>query len=374
MRNEASQSDAVQKVTFCRICEPLCGMVATVEDGKRHEAAARPRPPALARLRVSQGHRDGRGPERPRPGAPSAAAQRRPASSSACRWDEALDDIGRRLKTVLEQRGPEAVGLVHGQPGRVLVLAHAVGQGLPRRARLAALLHGRLAGREQPLRRQRAALRHAAGRADPRPARARASCSWWAPTRSSRTARCCSAPRMREQLLDDRARGGRVVVVDPRRTETARQFEHLPVRPDTDAWLLLSMLNVIFEEGLADEDFLADRTERRRRARAHGRGPFPPEETEARTGVPAARVRRARARLRRGRRRRRLRAHGLLPRPLRHARRLPARRAERGHRQPRPPGRRGVRPPAGRARRRGRAGSGSHLRQAAARASAASRT
>ncbi len=23
-----------QKVTFCRICEPLCGMVATVEDGK----------------------------------------------------------------------------------------------------------------------------------------------------------------------------------------------------------------------------------------------------------------------------------------------------------------------------------------------------
>ena len=35
---------------------------------------------------------------------------------------------------------------------------------------------------------------------------------------------------------------GRVVVVDPRRTETARQFEHVPVRPDSDAWLLLSML------------------------------------------------------------------------------------------------------------------------------------
>ena len=53
-----------------------------------------------------------------------------------------------------------------------------------------------------------------------------------------------SAPRVREQLLAITERGGRVVVVDPRRTETARQFEHLPVRPDADAWLLLSMLHV----------------------------------------------------------------------------------------------------------------------------------
>jgi len=26
--------DAEHKITFCRICEPLCGMIATVEDGK----------------------------------------------------------------------------------------------------------------------------------------------------------------------------------------------------------------------------------------------------------------------------------------------------------------------------------------------------
>ena len=93
-----------------------------------------------------------------------------------------------------------------------------------------------------------------------------------------------SAPRMREQLLELE----RVVVVDPRRTETARQFEHLPIRPDTDALLLLSMLAVIFEEGLADRTFLEriaeGAGELERLARSH-----PPEQTEARTGIPAAR-------------------------------------------------------------------------------------
>ena len=145
-----------------------------------------------------------------------------------------------------------------------------------------------------------------------------------------------SAPRDREQLNAIVERGGRVVVVDPRRTETARQFEHLAVRPDADAWLLLSMLHVIFDEGLADEASLARETTGVGARCATWRAAFPPEETEARTGVPADDGARARARLRRRRARRGLRPHRLLPRPLRHARRLPARRAQRRHRQPRP--------------------------------------
>ena len=64
-----------------------------------------------------------------------------------------------------------------------------------------------------------------------------------------------SAPRVREQLNELVARGGRVVVVDPRRTETARQYEHLPIRPDSDAWLLLAMLHVVFRDGLEDSAF-----------------------------------------------------------------------------------------------------------------------
>jgi formate dehydrogenase len=81
-----------------------------------------------------------------------------------------------------------------------------------------------------------------------------------------------------------------VVVVDPRRTETAGQFEHVPVTPDTDAWLLLAMLQVIFTEDLADERFLAGHAEGAGRLRALAE-PHSPESVAERTGVDAETVR-----------------------------------------------------------------------------------
>ena len=66
-----------------------------------------------------------------------------------------------------------------------------------------------------------------------------------------------SAPRVKDQLHAITERGGRVVVVDPRRSETARAFEHVAVHPDGDAWLLLSLLQVIFAEGLEDAEAIA---------------------------------------------------------------------------------------------------------------------
>jgi anaerobic selenocysteine-containing dehydrogenase len=50
-----------------------------------------------------------------------------------------------------------------------------------------------------------------------------------------------------------RARGGKVVVVDPRRTKTAEAAdEHLPIRPATDALFLFALVNVLFAEDLVD--------------------------------------------------------------------------------------------------------------------------
>src|SRR4029078_13346564 len=58
-----------------------------------------------------------------------------------------------------------------------------------------------------------------------------------------------TAPDMRGRLKALRARGAKVVVVDPRRTETADAADqHLFIRPGTDALLLLSLLQVVFAE------------------------------------------------------------------------------------------------------------------------------
>jgi anaerobic selenocysteine-containing dehydrogenase len=101
-----------------------------------------------------------------------------------------------------------------------------------------------------------------------------------------------TAPGVRYRLRAIQERGGRLVVVDPRRTETAKMAdEHLFVRPGSDALLLLAILHTIFEEKL----------EARRPARASAEGEdrvraiatdFPPERAEPHTGIPASTIRR----------------------------------------------------------------------------------
>ena len=60
-----------------------------------------------------------------------------------------------------------------------------------------------------------------------------------------------TAPGMRKRLSDLRARGGRVILVDPRRTETAAYADvHLAIRPETDALFLLALIHTLFEEKL----------------------------------------------------------------------------------------------------------------------------
>ncbi|MBU2490417.1 MAG: molybdopterin-dependent oxidoreductase, partial [Proteobacteria bacterium] len=62
-----------------------------------------------------------------------------------------------------------------------------------------------------------------------------------------------TSPNTAGRIQEIRARGGRVVVVDPIRTRTAALAgEHLFIRPGTDVAFLAAMLNVLFEKGLAD--------------------------------------------------------------------------------------------------------------------------
>lgn len=60
-----------------------------------------------------------------------------------------------------------------------------------------------------------------------------------------------TAPDVRGRHAAIRRRGGRVVVIDPKRTRTAEVAgEHLPIRPGTDAHLLAAVVHVLFAEGL----------------------------------------------------------------------------------------------------------------------------
>ncbi len=68
-----------------------------------------------------------------------------------------------------------------------------------------------------------------------------------------------TAPGIPQRLKALKARGGKLVTVDPRLTETARLADrHLPIRPGTDALFLLAMLQVLFEEGLIRPGRLGD--------------------------------------------------------------------------------------------------------------------
>jgi anaerobic selenocysteine-containing dehydrogenase len=67
-----------------------------------------------------------------------------------------------------------------------------------------------------------------------------------------------TVPDVRKRLAAIRERGGRVVVVDPRRTETASiADQHLFIRPGSDVFLFLALLQVIFAEKLAAPGRLA---------------------------------------------------------------------------------------------------------------------
>lgn len=64
-------------------------------------------------------------------------------------------------------------------------------------------------------------------------------------------------PRIAADLKSIRSNGGKVVVVDPRRTETARVAdEHLPIVPGTDLFLLLAMIGRIVRSGSYDRSFV----------------------------------------------------------------------------------------------------------------------
>jgi anaerobic selenocysteine-containing dehydrogenase len=100
-----------------------------------------------------------------------------------------------------------------------------------------------------------------------------------------------TAPGVMERLAAIRARGGRVVVIDPRRSETAAAATaHHFITPGTDALLLLALLHVVFAEGVGVPGRLAAMTDGLDAVRALAER-FPPERVAGATGIDADTIR-----------------------------------------------------------------------------------
>src|SRR3954451_22136948 len=286
---------AERVVTFCRICEAHCGMVATVEDGRVTQLRPDPDHP------LSSGYACPKGiamtdvqndPDRVlHPLRKTASGEVEPVT-----WEVALADIGTRLRAVRDEHGAKSIGWYMGNPGAfscshtLWVKGFLDGLGSP---------HYYAAGSQDVNNRFAASsMLYGSPLVVPIPDLARTSFLLMLGANPMVShGSVLTAPRIRDQLRAITSRGGRVVVVDPRRTETARQFEHMAVRPDSDAWLLLSILQVIFEEGLADRRFLAGWT-RDAAALERAAAPHAPEATARppHTGVDGGAHRRARGR------------------------------------------------------------------------------
>lgn len=274
--------------TYCRICEPLCGMVATVRDGE------------LVRLRPDAEHPLSQGFACPK-GIAFAEVQNDPdrvrhplrrtadGSFEQVSWATAMADITARLRRIHREHGGDGIGWYFGNP-----TAFNVGHLLWLPAFMLALgsrqffsagsqdVNNRFVASEWLYGSPITAPVPDLGRTDllvvigANPVVSHGS--------------VVTAPRIKDELHGIVERGGRVVVIDPRRTETAKAFQWLPIAPDGDAHLLLSLLHVLFEEHLADDAAIARQSRGAAGLRALA-APFPPEATVAHHGVPADEVR-----------------------------------------------------------------------------------
>jgi len=241
---------------ICPLCEACCGLEIKVRDQKvvsirGHDADVFsagyicPKGVALKDL-----HED---PDRLR-----TPLIKRNGAFHAASWAEAWDEIARRLPPILQTQGRDAVGLVVGNPA-----AHKIGllTSIPRLARALGTRNVFTAATlDQMPRHVSSGLLFGHWMSVPVPDIARCDLllvlganpvvsngSMW------------TVPDFRGKARALQARGGRLVVIDPRRTETAALADtHHFIRPGADVFLLLGMVHTLFNERLVQLGRMAD--------------------------------------------------------------------------------------------------------------------
>ncbi len=250
------------RLTACTLCEAICGLELTLTDGRVTSIRGNPDDP------LSRGYICPKGvaladvyddPDRLR-----HPMVRRGGAWEETGWDEALDLVADRLADTVNRHGPDAVGVYLGNPN-----AHALGsathalsfvRSLRTRNRFSAttvdqaphqLVSWQLFGHQLLI---------------PIPDLDRTSYLLvLGANPMASNGSLMTTPDFPRRARAIKERGGSIVVLDPRRTETAKvATEHHFVRPGSDVVVLLAMVRTLLTEGLARPPSYVDGVERLR--------------------------------------------------------------------------------------------------------------
>lgn len=277
------------KRTFCRVCEPACGLVAQVEGDRLLSLEADRAHPVSRGFVCNKGlygadlHND---PDRLKVPLKRVA----PGQFEPVGWDEALTDIAQRLRAILDRHGPTAVASYTGNPAAFNSLfGQAFGGFLGQLGVRTAFSSGtqdcanKFAGSEAVFGTRTLHPLPDVDRADlivlfgENPAVSHMS--------------FVSMPHPMQRLKAAAARGARIVYVNPRRIESAAiAGEVLPIKPDTDVYLLAALLHAIDQGPGFDADALQQHGRNVAELRAFI-APWTPERVAPVTGIPAETIR-----------------------------------------------------------------------------------
>ncbi len=233
----------------CSLCEAMCGIVVTVDDDEQVTSIRGDEDDPFSRghvcpkaVALQDIHTD---PDRLR-----HPVRRTPDGWEELGWEEALDLAAERLQAVQAEHGTASVGIYLGNPN-----AHNLGPQLFGSLLIRALrTPNRFSATSVDQLPHQFVQYHVLGHQllFPVPDVERTDhflVLGANPLQSNGS--LMSAGGIKDRLRELRARGGRVVVVDPRRTATAEWAdEHHPIRPGHDVLLLLAMVHVLVDEDL----------------------------------------------------------------------------------------------------------------------------
>jgi anaerobic selenocysteine-containing dehydrogenase len=281
---------AVREVrTFCRVCEPACGLLATVEDEQLVALKPDRSHPVTRGFACHKGlsgvdiHRDPDRLDHP---------MRRNAAGRFERidWDTAIEETAAKLRAIVDAHGPESVAAYIGNPTAFNTLVGpAFGAFLAQLGVRRVFSSGtqdcanKFAGSE-------AVFGSSTINPIPDVDRTDFLMIFGANPRISHWSFVAIADPMRA-LKDARKRGARILFVNPRQIESAPGVgDVLQIRPDTDVYLMAALLCELDAIGGFDETVLRDHGKHVDELRAFVRL-YPAERAAAVTGIPAQRIR-----------------------------------------------------------------------------------